>query len=48
MKNKNIKIKVDKYEFSLILTALNDYRTQKIKDGESTDFVNEVLIKLVG
>lgn len=38
---------MNKYEYNLLLTALNEYRNQLIKEGKSTDFVNEVLLRLI-
>lgn len=36
-----------KYEYNFLLTILNEYRHQLIKEGKSTDFVNEVLMNLI-
>lgn len=38
---------MNRYEYNLLLTALNEYRNQLIKEGKSTDFVNEVLLRLI-
>ena len=46
MEEKRILV-INKYEYGLIINALNEYRTQLIKMGKSTDFVNEVLLKLI-
>ena len=46
MEEKRILV-INKYEYGLIINALNEYRTQLIKMEKSTDFVNEVLLKLI-
>ena len=46
MEEKRILV-INKYEYGLIINALNEYRTQLIKMGKSPDFVNEVLLKLI-
>lgn len=43
---KKIKIKVDEYEYGLIVNALNELRTKQIKEGKSVDFINELMEKL--
>ena len=42
---KKIKVVMDKYEYGLIINALNDFRTQQIKNGNTVDIVNEVMEK---
>lgn len=36
-----------KYEHGLIINALNALRTKLIRENKSTEFVNELLIKLL-
>lgn len=48
MREKKVVIKVDKYEYNLILQALDDYRKQKAEKDENRDAVNELLLKLIG
>ena len=38
---------VDKYEYGLLLTVLNEYRTKLLREGKSTEFVNEFLLRLI-
>lgn len=42
---KKIKVVMDKYEYGLIVHALNDYRNQMIKNGEDIDYITEILEK---
>lgn len=44
---KNIKLKVDEYEYSLIVNAVNEFRNKQIREGKTADFVTEVLTKLL-
>jgi len=44
---KKIKIKVDEYEYGLIVNALNEFRNKQIREGEPTDFVEEVMEKIL-
>lgn len=44
---RNIKIKLDKYEHRAIVNIVNNYRSEQIKKGESVDFINEILAKLL-
>lgn len=43
----NRTIIVDKYEYGLLITALNEYRTKLLREGKSTEFVNEFLLRLI-
>lgn len=36
-----------KYEHGLIINALNELRTKLIRENKSTEFVNELLLKLL-
>ena len=38
---------VDKYEFGLIINALNEFRSKLIRENKSTEVVNELLLKLL-
>lgn len=46
MREKKIKLKLDKYEFDLIIRALNDLRTQQLKKGGTTDPINEFGVRI--
>ena len=37
---------MDKFEYGLIINALNELRNQCIKEGKTTEFIDEVLIKI--
>ena len=43
---KNIKIKFDDNEISIMIYALNELRNQLIREGRYTDAVDELMIKL--
>lgn len=47
MFDKKIKLEVSREELHLIKLALMEYRNNQIKNGKSTDFVNEVLEKIL-
>lgn len=47
MKDKKIKLKLDKYEYDLIIRALNDFRTEQLRKGGVTEPINELLLKLL-
>jgi len=38
---------INKYEYGLLLEALNEYRTHLLKEGKSIDMVNKVILKLI-
>lgn len=44
---KNIKIKVDKYEYRIIANALMVLRTEQIEKGKSTDYIDALLERLL-
>lgn len=44
---KGYNIVLDKYELGIVINAVNEYRTEKIKEGIETDCIDELLIKLV-
>ena len=43
---KNIKIRFDDNEVSILIYALNELRNQLIREGRYTDAVDELMIKL--
>lgn len=47
MKEKNRILELDKYEHGVVITALNDMRNDYIKEEQSTDIVDEVLLKTI-
>lgn len=47
MFDKKIKLEVSREELHLIKVALMEYRNNQIKNGKPTDFVNEVLEKIL-
>lgn len=40
-------LELDKYEYGIVINALNQFRTDLIKKEESTDVVNELLLKVI-
>lgn len=44
---RNIKLKVDEYEYRLIINALNELRKEEIEKGKEVNFINEVMEKLL-
>ncbi len=40
-------IKLDKYEYGIVINALNEFRTKLIREKKSTEVVNELLLKLL-
>ena len=46
MEEKRVLI-ITNYQYNLLLNALNEYRNKLIKEGKSTDLVNEILLKLI-
>ena len=45
--NEKYKIKVDEYEYRLIINALNELRKDEIEKGKEVNFINEVMEKLL-
>lgn len=43
---KNIKIRFDDNEISILIYALNELRNQLIREGRYTDAVDELILKL--
>lgn len=40
-------IVLDKYEYGLIINALNEFRSKLIRENKSTEVVNDLLLKLL-
>ena len=40
-------LELDKYELGIIINALNEFRNKLIKEQNETDFVDEVLLKVL-
>ncbi len=40
-------LKLDSAERGVLITALNDLRNKRIEEGKTTEFVDEVLLKLI-
>lgn len=38
---------LNKYEYGLMINALNEFRTKLIKENKSTEVVNELLLRLL-
>ena len=38
---------LNKYEYGLIINSLNEFRTKLIRENKSTEFVNELLLRLL-
>lgn len=47
MFEKKIKLERTREEIHILKVALMEYRNEKIKDGKPSDFVNEVLAKIL-
>lgn len=47
MFDKKIKIKVNAEEYKLIRDALLNFRNERIRQGMSADFVNELMYKIM-
>ena len=46
MREKKIKMKLDTYEHNLIIRALIELRNEQLKKGETTNPINELLLKM--
>ena len=42
-----ITINLDKYDYRLILNALNEFRNKLLREGEDTELVDEFIIKVL-
>lgn len=40
-------IKLDKYDYGIIINALNEFRSKLIRENKSTEVVNDLLLKLL-
>ena len=40
-------LELDPYEQGIVINALNDMRTEKLKEHKSTDAVDDVLLKTI-
>jgi len=40
-------LELDKYELGVIINALNEFRNKLIREKNETDFVDEVLLKVL-
>ena len=40
-------LELDKYEYGIVINALNQLRNNLIKEEESTDVINELLLKVI-
>ncbi len=40
-------VMLNKYEYGLIINSLNELRTKLIRENKSTEFVNELLLRLL-
>ena len=40
-------VKLNKYEYGLIINSLNEIRTKLIRENKSTELVNELLLRLL-
>ena len=38
---------IDVYEEKAVIQALNDMRTKELSEGKSTDFENELILKII-
>ena len=38
---------LNKYEYGIVINALNELRTKLIRENKSTEFVNELLLRLL-
>ena len=40
-------VMLNKYEYGMIINSLNELRTKLIRENKSTEFVNELLLRLL-
>lgn len=40
-------ISINRYEYEILLNALNEYRNSLIANGKSTEVVNQALLRLI-
>jgi hypothetical protein len=47
MKEEKVVLKLDSYEEGAVITALNDLRNKELENQEPTDFVDDLLLKVL-
>lgn len=47
MREKQKLIELDTYEEGAVITALNELRNKEIREKESTDFVDDLMLKIL-
>ncbi len=47
MKEEMVVVELDPYEEGAVITALNDMRNKGLENQESTDFVDDLLLKIL-
>ncbi|GHT86781.1 hypothetical protein FACS18947_6870 [Bacteroidia bacterium] len=47
MKEEKVVVELDPYEEGAVITALNDMRNKELEKQEPTDFVDELLLKIL-
>jgi len=47
MVNKSTKLEFDRYEWRIVINALNELRTKQIRENRPTDPVDELMIKFI-
>ena len=47
MREKQKLIELDTYEEGALITALNELRNKEIREKESTDFVDDLMLKIL-
>lgn len=40
-------LELDKYELGILINALNEFRNKMIKEGKDTEYVDEVLLRVI-
>lgn len=40
-------VMLNKYEYGMIINSLNEFRTKLIRENKSTEFINELLLRLL-
>lgn len=40
-------MQLDKYEFGILITTLNEFRNQLIKEQKDTTYVDEIMLKAI-
>lgn len=46
-KNDKWSVSLDRYDRGILINMLNDCRSDKIKNGESTEIVDDLLLKVI-